>query len=423
MKNNSSPGLWRLGTGARSAFLALLLTAMPALAQMPPNSIDLPTVLALSREASPRLALERQDLAIARAERRIAGAWPNPTVSYNYARQPGELTNFEGARAQEVTIEFPLLIAGQHAARTEAADRGIEAARARLAASGNNLAADSGAAFVALLLAQEKLATRTAGVDELSRLRDIVAGRQVSGMASQYELLRVDVEQASWQAQTAEAEIDLAEAQAQLATLLGFPGWQPRATGELRPLEIAPGAPEAIDNPAFVAARKEEDAAQASVELARRERFPEVSLNVGRFWTNSPFGATNAVGLTVEIPLFDTRGGALDKAQAEALSAKLRRRLVETEWTADVYRYGVQVTQRSATLERFRARMLPNLPALKQMAEDAYRLGKSSITELLDATRARYEAHLEQLALVASLMEAQLRLQAARGKLSPASAE
>ncbi|MCL2590731.1 MAG: TolC family protein [Betaproteobacteria bacterium] len=400
------------------ACLALLAASSPLLAQTPPARVDLATVLTLARETSPKVALERQNIAIARAERRTAGAWPNPTVSYNHSRQPGELTNFSSTRAQEVSVELPLLIAGQRGARIEAAERGIAAAKARFAASGNDLAADAGAAFIALLLAQETLATRTAGVDELSRLRDIVAGRQVSGMASQYELLRVDVEQASWRAQTAEAEVALAEAQAQLATLLGFSGWQPRGVGELHPLEVAPGASETSENPAFIAVRREEEAAQANVEVARRERFPEVSLNAGRFWTSSPFGATNTVGLSVEIPIFDTRGGALDKARTEALSANLRRHLTKAEVEADVYRYSVQVAQRGATLERFRAQMMPNLPALKQMAEDAYRLGKSSITELLDATRARYEAHIDQSTLVANLMEAQLRLQAARGKLS-----
>ncbi|MCL2635168.1 MAG: TolC family protein [Betaproteobacteria bacterium] len=412
---NGNPGY--RGAASGLALLALLAAATPAPAQTPPANIDLATVLTMAREVSPRMALERQNLAIAHAEQRTAGAWPNPTVSYNYSHQPGELTNFSSTKAQEVSIELPLLIAGQRGARMAAADRGVEAAQARLAASGNDLAADAGVAFVALLLAQEKRAIRTTGADELARLRDVVAGRQIAGMASQYDLLRVDVELASWRAQTAEAEVDLAEAQAQLATLLGFPAWQPHGTGELRPLEIDAGQPDVLENPAFLAARREEEAAQANVEVARRERFPGVSLNVGRFWTSSPYGATSAVGLSVEIPIFDTRGGALDKAHAEALSANLRRRLTEAEVQADVYRHSVQVKQRAATLDRFRAQMMPNLPALKQMAEDAYRLGKSSITELLDATRARHEAHIDQLTLIANLMEAQLRLQAARGKL------
>jgi cobalt-zinc-cadmium efflux system outer membrane protein len=406
--------------GARMAWLALWLAAAPALAQTPPDSVDLAAVLALARDASPRLALERQNVAAARADRGTASAWPNPTVSYNHSRQPGDQTNFGSGRAQEMSIELPLLIAGQRGVRMKAADRGVEAAQARLAASGNDLAADAGAAFVALLLAQEKRAARVAGVDELARLRDVVAGRQSAGMESQYELLRVDVEQEAWRAQTAEAEADLADAQAQLATLLGFPDWRPHGTGELRSLQVKPEAVEddAQGNPSYIAARRDEEAAQASVEVARRERFPAMSLTAGRFWTSHPFGATNSVGLTLEIPIFDTRGGALDKAHAEAASAGLRRQLVEAEVRANVQRYSTQVAQRAAALDRFDAQIAPRLPALEQMAEDAYRLGKSSITDLLDATRARYEAHMDQLDLVARLMEAQLRLRAARGELS-----
>lgn len=78
-------------------------------------------------------------------------------------------------------------------------------------------------------------------------------------------------------------------------------------------------------------------------------------------------------------------------------------------------RYTALVTQRTAALDHFEQQLEPRLPSLKQMAEDAYRLGKSSIVELLDATRMRYETQLGYLELVSGLAEAQLRLQAARG--------
>jgi outer membrane protein, heavy metal efflux system len=54
---------------------------------------------------------------------------------------------------------------------------------------------------------------------------------------------------------------------------------------------------------------------------------------------------------------------------------------------------------------------------LKQVAEDSYRLGRNSITELLDATRSRYDTEISQFELVAGLMEAQVRLLSAQGLL------
>jgi len=385
-------------------------------AQTPAEQVSLATVLSLTRDSSPRLALERQEIAIAEAERRTAGAFPNPTLSYGRQRPGSGNPLFDGKRQQDVAVELPLLIGGQRGARVEAADRRIDASRARAAASGNGLAADAGAAHIALLAAQEKKAVLNTSLDELSRMREIVAGRQVSGMASQYDLLRVDVELEAWRTRAAEADAELVDRQGQLAVLLGFPSWRPVALGELKPLDVRIEK-DAVENPSLTAARKEESVAQALTDVARRERFPAVSLNAGRTWTSEPYGSANVLGLAVEIPFLDTRAGAVDKARAEAHSAALRVQLTEASVRADQTRYQMLVERRTATLEQFRQRMSSRLPALKQMAEDAYRLGRGSIIELLDATRTRYETQLGQLELIAGLMEAQLRLQASRGEL------
>lgn len=158
--------------------------------------------------------------------------------------------------------------------------------------------------------------------------------------------------------------------------------------------------------------------AQASTVVAERERFPGVSLSGGMFWTSDPFGATYSLGVAVELPILDSRGGALDRARAEADAASLRRRLVEAEIEADVALYAVQVAQRASALQHFQRQVEPRLSGLRQMAEDAYRLGRSSIIELLDALRTRHETQTGHLELVAGLVEAQLRLRAARGEFA-----
>jgi outer membrane protein, heavy metal efflux system len=384
----------------------------------PPTKVDLATVLMLAQERSPRLALERQGISIAEAERTTASAYPNPTLNYGRLRPGAGNALFEGKRQQDLELSVPLLLAGQRGARVEAADRNIEAARARFAASGNRLAVEAGVAQVFLLSAQQKRGFLNSAQAELSRLRDIVAGRQASGMASQYDLLRVDIELANWRTRTAEAEAEVVDRQGLLAVLLGFSGWRPEAIGDLRPLPMGSiGDANNMSNPLLDAARKEEAAAQAGTEAARRERFPQVSLSAMRSRTDEPFGESKGVGVSVELPFLDTRRGALDRARAEALAASLRRNLVEAEVQADVERYSIQATNRSIALEQFQQQTGGRLPALRQMTEDAYRLGKSSILELLDATRARYEIQLNQMVLMAGLIEAQLRLQGARGQM------
>lgn len=403
--------------------LAYVLSLLPVLSiaqdAPPPARVDLNTVLQLALERSPRLALERQGISIAEAERTTAGAYPNPTLSYGRLRPGGGNPLFEGKRQHDVELSMPLLLAGQRGARVEAADRNIEAARARFAASGNRLAVEAGVAQVFLLSAQQKQTLFNNAQAELGRMRDIVAGRHASGMASQYDLLRVDIEVATWRTRATEAEAEVVDRQGLLAALLGFSGWRPEAIGELQPLIISTAqGQERSDNPLLDAARKEEATAQAYTEAARRERFPQVSLSAMRSRTDDPFGESNGVGISVELPFLDTRRGALDKAQAEAQAASLRRNLVEAEVQADVERYSIQAANRSLSLEQFQRQTGGRLPALRQMTEDAYRLGKSSILELLDATRARYEIQLNQMDLMAGLVEAQIRLQGAKGQMA-----
>jgi cobalt-zinc-cadmium efflux system outer membrane protein len=413
---------------ARLLLLCASAATLAARAQpvAPPPEVDLAQVLQLAREASPRLAAERTAVAIAEAERVTAGTHPNPVVGYGYTRPAGgAATLFEGSRQQDVAISQPLLIAGQRGARIEAAERAIEAARARVAANAASLGVEAAVAFVGLASAQERAALLASGRMELERLRGIVAGRQQAGAASQYDLARVEVEVAGWSTRLEEARAEIDDRSGGLAALLGLSGWRPRAKAGLAPLglQVAPGAvaPErAAGTPAAVAAQREEAAARAGIEVARRERFPVPSIGVGRTWTSEPFGAANLIGLSVEVPIFDTRRGPLDRARAEALAATLRRELAYAEAAANLERYAAVVGRRQAALGGYDRDTAARLPGLGRMAEDAYRLGRGTILELLDATRSRYELQLARIDLVAGLVEAELRYLGASGEVDRA---
>jgi len=413
-----------------SRYLSILAVALlmlsPARAQetqSPPETVDLPALLRIVREVSPRLALDRQAIVGAEANRVTASAYPNPTLNYGYMRQGGgQATVFTGRRQDQASVDVPLLIAGQREARMEKAEREIEAARARVAAGASSLAAEAGVAFIALLAAQDKAALQTGAAAELVRLRDIVAGRSDLGMASRYDLNRLEVELASARTKLEDGKADIADHSGNLAALLGIYNWRPKADGILTPMSMAGNAFEnlrerAMNSPATLAAQGEEKAAQSAVEVARRERWPVPSVSVGRAWTSEPFGAANFLGLSVEIPILDTRRGPVAKAESEATAAAMRRELAVAETTANLQRYTNVISARENALRRFDTDAAARLPALKEMAENAYRLGRSSIFELLDSTRSRFELQQTRIDLLAALVEAQLRYLAISGEL------
>jgi cobalt-zinc-cadmium efflux system outer membrane protein len=412
----------------RAVLFALCLAASaPTRGQEPPRApevVDLPVLLRLVRDASPRLAVERQAIAGAEAGRIAAEAHPNPTLSFGRFRQSGGQsgTLFDGSRQSQANIEVPVLIAGQRGARIERADLEIEAARARVASGASSLAAEAGAAYVALLAAQEKVALLTTASDELLRLRNIVAGREASGMASRYDVARLEVELGGARARLADAQAEVADRAGGLAALLGLRDWRPQAAGPLRPLDLgtdALAAPRdrATTSPATVAAAREETAAKSAIEVAKRERWPTPAVVAGRTWTSDPYGGANYLGLSVEIPILDTRRGPLAKAEADAITATLRRELAQAEVGANLERLAAVIAARQSALQRFESEAAVRLPALQQMAEDAYRLGRGTILELLDSARSRYELQQARIDFVAALYEAQLRFLATTGDL------
>lgn len=415
---------------ARSNYIPLLiaLTSVPlAWAQDPvavlPQKLTLPALLRLVAERSPRLAAEQVAIDTAQAEKITAGAFPNPSVSYGrFTPSGGGSTLFDGSRQQQTTVDLPLLISGQHGARVEAADRGLIAARARVRMAGNELASRAAELFVALQAAQEKVAMLEESVREIERIVAIVSGRLDAGAASRYDLARVEIELAGLNSRLADAQSELADRSSGLAALLGAPGWRPGAGGVPTPVglstRMAPWRDALLaKNPQIVAARRDEDAALAAIKRAERERWPVPVLSLGRTWTGDPFGAANFVGLSTEIPLSDAWRGLMAKATAERLAAQRRREAIESEAEVELLRQVEGLAQRQAALDRYRRNVGERIPALKQMAEDAYRLGRGSLLELIDASRSRLEARLTEIDLRAASVAQEYRILGLTGNL------
>jgi cobalt-zinc-cadmium efflux system outer membrane protein len=401
--------------------------ADPALAL--PAEVDLDAVLRLAREASPRLAAEREAVAAAEARRVTAGLLPNPRISLSQGRRAtAAQTLFEGRSATDARVEFPLLLAGQRGARVDAAQRWIDTARARLALGGSVLAEEAAVAYVAALGSRARLATLDGALERIDRIAAVVAGREASGLASRFDVARVEVERAALRARREGELAEAGDALGALVVLLGFRGWTPVLRGALEPIALdgrwlVGRAPADAAHPAVEAARREEAASEAAVEVARRERWPVPAVGIGRSFTSEPYGAANMLGLSVEIPVFDQRRGVLAEAQAEARAARARRELAEAQTDATRARYAAVLRQRQEALARFDREAGDRLPSLERMAEDAYRLGRSSLLEWLDATRTLYEQRLARSDLLIAAAEAQLRLRAARGGFGEATGD
>ena len=402
----------------RLEWLALALAAGPAFAQLH-AVVTLDEVLRIV-ERSPRVAVSQREADMARADRAAAGALPNPSLSLGRSTpSSGERTIFDASSQQQATVELPVPIFGQRGARMRAADFQVGRAESQVRLTAAEIRRLGGLAFVRLLAAQEQLAARRSALGDVERIRGVVAGRQESGMASRYDLARADAELALASLGAQRSQTEIHEQAAALAALADAPGWRPQALGSLVNLKAdwAEVETDLAANPAQRLARAETEAAEARIELARRERYPVPSVSLGRTWTSGPFGSANFVGVTSEIPILDNRRALEDRANAEAAAARERERATTAALRAELQKQRDSLRVRREALERFEGAVAQRQPAFLEMAENAYRLGRGTLFELLDARRTQLEAAIARLELLAAIVEAQVELRSLGGNL------
>jgi cobalt-zinc-cadmium efflux system outer membrane protein len=404
----------------RLELYALFFAAWSAAAQPQPSlpaAVSLEEVLRIVSR-SPRIVASEREAEAARAERVAAGALLNPTLSVGRSRPSGgERTVFDAQSQQQASVDVPIPVFGQRAAKMRAAERQVGRAESAIRLTQSEIRRQAALEYLKLLTAQEQLEARRAGVSEVQRIRELVSGRLASGMASRYDLARADAELALAGLGLQRAETEVAEHAAALAELADADGWRPRAAGSLQGLQAGfdstSDAPAMLArNPALRVAREETALATARIEVANRERFPVPSVSLGRTWTSGPFGAANFVGLSSEIPILDDRRALEDKARAEAGAARERERGVNATLRAQYQRQRETLGLRRAALERFDKNVFERETSFREMAESAYRLGRGTLFELLDARRTQLEALSARLELLSAIIEAQFELRA-----------
>ncbi|MDR2327373.1 MAG: TolC family protein [Acidovorax sp.] len=384
-----------------------------------PASLGLVEFLSLVRSHHPALRAMPLVQGMEQADVRTAGTWQNPSV--HYSRKPDE---------KEWGIEQPLPIFGQIGMRTEAARLAAATGQAERAVETQEVLSQAALRFAELLTAQQKLAAKQQAMQHLEQAAKVVLGQVELGARSKYDGARVELQRAQVQAQLEQQESETLAAQAALAEMLAQPQWSPKAIGSLLPAKAGQEEPsldsmwqQASDRlPQLQAAHAKVTQTEQLVRQQAREALPTPTVGVARIRNRPDGDRYNQVGVSVELPLFDRKQGAIERARLEYAQAQL-----EEETAQQLARQRLQqaYTQRNLlrkTLRSFESRGLTQLDPLRQMAQDSYRLGQSSILEWLDAMESVADHQQQYLDLSLRVWQADWELNAARGQL-PFSAE
>jgi len=376
--------------------IGLLAPPLLAGAAEPARVVALADAVAAA-ERSPAMSTALADERAAAAAVRSAGSFGEAAVS---------LSSYSVTARESVSASLPLPL--ERSARVRAA-RASAAAIGQAGAEALALARrDLRVAWYALAAAEHRSRERAASADRSERLRTAIADSFREGRVPRLDEVRVSAESALAEAERAAAQEAEASASSHLALLMGFspetrlvtPGGDP-ARPEPEPALAAFLEQVRRRSPALLRGERERAAAEARLRLARRLRWPRLSLSGGANWNDPTQPGTDAwLGLEVGIPLGGGAAVSLATAERDGEASRVEG---ERRATLDV----AQAAWRGAHAARLRLEAIEEqvLPAAREAADLtalAYREGRVDVFRLLEAERSRSEAAL----LRADAMEA-----------------
>lgn len=424
-------GLAIAGASARAAEPAAQRTSPPVLEYDPQflDQLDITSAVKLTLARRPEIA--RANAAVARGQADLGAArsvW-TPQLTYQANLGPHMLTDRNSSGLNE-NIAGPSVYLQQQVWDFGRSKGEIGAARSTTAqrwyereAMADQLAEQTSLAFLEVRRFEALAQAAQVQLGELARLRELIGLRVRAGIADRSDLMLADVRVESARGDAIQAQTAAAMARAALANLTGaVPGQLADASALISRFEPVDQEPDYASLPAVAAAAEATEAAGAKIGQAKAERYPRLGLQLGYTRNNYSYNTrdnalTGVVTVTgnlyrrsdhylVEAAEEDrraaqaTRDSAVIEARGRVLSA-------QQEIRAGSERIGAYARQEAQALTASRAFL------------EEYKLGKRTLTELLNTQLEIYRASSARIAAEHDIMEARIRFENLCGTLRP----
>jgi cobalt-zinc-cadmium efflux system outer membrane protein len=404
--------------------LALLavttLGAGLALAQSPPPGRSVESLLEIAREKNPEFAAMRYEADAVGDRIGPAGAFPDPAFRIewrNFTNEGSEAApslNPSKVGSTKYTVLQPLPFFGKRDLKREVAEADSEAAMRRADGTWLELATKIKGAYTQYYYNAQTLRLTREVLELLARLESVAQARYSGGLGAQQDAIRAQVEQTALRADLYAQESELARAKTRVNSLIARGPREPLAEPErlralppparLQPADLEERA--RARNPKLAAEDARIRAADKSVELADRNRYPDFAIGL------SPIQSGNRISewelmLEVAIPLQqDTRRAQESEARAMASAARSRRDATANDTLGELAENLVALETARRIESLAGGSLLPQAELTFQSALAGYESGKVDFTTLLDAQRQIQRAKQERLKAQA---EAQMR--------------
>jgi heavy metal efflux system protein len=387
--------------------------ATPTLSEDTATRFTLQDALSLIDDDHPLFAAADARSRAARAGVTAAGLWSNPTLDIDYV--------YGVTQSSYSAIGAPLIGVSQHLRSgdlTQARTRAAEATHALSLLSRDALRAHLQLlvedAFITLAAIDREAELLHHLITHLEAAERVILARFEAKVAARYDTRRISIALADARAEVDLLESERARARADLDVILG-----PRAPqlqgAPLFDVEALSGeglrAPRQQGTPLTLSiARAQQEATAADLDTARAEVFPGVDIRVIIGYGQAPGQLDAGVGVSIPLPLLDYGQGSVAAAEQQAAATAYVTDAVEraTEQRIDAAKRVRQA--RLAAFDRYLAQTDHLLPHLTAEAESAYREGRFSVLELIDAHQSVFAVRVQRLHLAVEVRRADLDL-------------
>jgi TolC family type I secretion outer membrane protein len=379
-------------------------TALPATALTALDAVD----LALCNHPQTRevWASARVQAALVGVAR--AGWLPNLDASASATRFQYDEGSFN-RRSAALTLSWLLIDFGQRSANVENAQQLLAAAAATQDATVQSLFLAALQGYYSAQAAQAAVISVTEAERAAREAYQAADTRYSVGVATPADRLQAQTALSQATLNRIRAEGDARNALGTLANALGFEAQQKIILAELPGLPAELAFQKEVDamiaeaqgrRPDLRAAEAQLKAAEASVDIARAQGRPTVTLAAGPSWQNSAGVVTQggSLGLTLNVPIFsgfDTTY-RIRSAAAQADVRAAQRDRIKNQIALDVWRAYQSLTTATQSLT-MTADLVASAEQSERVALGRYKAGVGTVLDLLNAQSALASARLQRI--------------------------
>lgn len=363
---------------------------------------DLARLEELALDSSRAVLAAREQVKAARFAVDSAGAFPNPELEYLAGSVRTRGPGGSPGDARSTTLTQPLDMPWQRSPRIGAAEAGLAATAAAVAAFEADWLARLRLGYYEVLRREAELKYAREDAELMETVRARIALRVDIGEAPRFELIKADAEMLNAQKSAQAAGFRVEQARSQLRQSVGAA--LPADFALRGDLGVVPELPAregllgelAVSSPELARSRAEMQRAEHQLALERRQRWPALALKASL--DEDPDNRASKVGVVVSIPLWSRRSGQVGEAGAQLAWARHELAVQEFSlaWQLDIALQQYDIADSQVTA--LEGGIVRQAEAALKVAQAAYRFGERSFLEVVDAQRVYRAARSELIA-------------------------